>query len=47
MGRGGADAALRAGDPDPGQWPKPHTDPAVLLPRIAGAAYARAEAALA
>ncbi|WP_143737341.1 hypothetical protein [Microbispora sp. GKU 823] len=30
----------------PGQWPKPRIDPAVLLPRIAEAAYARAEAAL-
>ncbi|WP_182872875.1 hypothetical protein [Microbispora sp. H10670] len=29
------------------QWPKPRVDPAVLLPRIAEAAYARAEAALA
>ncbi|WP_432868979.1 hypothetical protein [Microbispora rosea] len=30
----------------PNQWPRPRTDPAVLLPRIAEAAYARAEAAL-
>ncbi|MEV4320766.1 hypothetical protein AB0J37_00885 [Microbispora rosea] len=30
----------------PNQWPRPRTDPAVLLPRIAAAAYARAEAAL-
>ncbi|WP_182898151.1 hypothetical protein [Microbispora sp. H10830] len=30
----------------PRRWPKPRTDPAVLLPRIAAAAYARAEAAL-
>ncbi|MEU6407996.1 hypothetical protein [Microbispora sp. NPDC046933] len=30
----------------PTQSPKPRTDPAVLLPRIAEAAYARAEAAL-
>ncbi len=30
----------------PTQSPKPRTDPAVLLPRIAAAAYARAEAAL-
>ncbi|KAA9376368.1 hypothetical protein F5972_23370 [Microbispora cellulosiformans] len=29
------------------QWPKPRVDPAVLLPKIAEAAYARAEAALA
>ncbi|MEU7909873.1 hypothetical protein [Microbispora bryophytorum] len=28
------------------QWPSPRTDPAVLLPRIAAAAYDRAEAAL-
>lgn len=31
----------------PNQFPEPRTDPAVLLPRIAEAAYARAEAALA
>jgi hypothetical protein len=30
----------------PNQFPEPRTDPAVLLPRIAEAAYARAEAAL-
>lgn len=30
----------------PNQFPAPRTDPAVLLPRIAEAAYARAEAAL-
>ncbi|MEN3534965.1 hypothetical protein AAH991_07625 [Microbispora sp. ZYX-F-249] len=30
----------------PDQWPKPRVDPAVLLPRIAEAAYVRAEAAL-
>ncbi|GLX05907.1 hypothetical protein [Microbispora sp. NBRC 16548] len=30
----------------PNQFPEPRTDPAVLLPRIAAAAYARAEAAL-
>ncbi|XVQ86641.1 hypothetical protein ACQP2K_04225 [Microbispora siamensis] len=30
----------------PSQWPTPRTDPAVLLPRIAEAAYVRAEAAL-
>ncbi|MEU8058798.1 hypothetical protein [Microbispora bryophytorum] len=30
----------------PNQFPKPRTDPAVLLPRIAAAAYDRAEAAL-
>ncbi|MEU8197537.1 hypothetical protein AB0C10_27495 [Microbispora amethystogenes] len=28
------------------QWPEPRVDPAVLLPKIAEAAYAKAEAAL-